>query len=60
MHLKEVLQKLDLHKQFHQDLGEQKNLAAAEPEQTAKLLAKLRAWRKEVGAKMPTPKKDQP
>ena len=42
------------------DLGEQKNLAAAEPEQTAKLLAKLRAWRKEVGAKMPTPKKDQP
>ena len=28
------------------DLGEQKNLAAAEPEQTAKLLAKLRAWRK--------------
>ena len=42
------------------DLGEQKNLAAAEPEQTAKLLAKLRAWRKEVGAKMPTSKKDQP
>ena len=42
------------------DLGEQKNLAAAEPEQTAKLLAKLRAWRKEVDAKMPKPKKGQP
>ena len=40
------------------DLSEQKNLAAAEPEQTAKLLAKLRAWRKEVDAKMPSRKKD--
>ena len=42
------------------DLGEQKNLAADEPEHTAKLLVKLRAWRKKVDAKMPKPKKDQP
>ena len=42
------------------DLGEQENLAATEPERAAKLLAKLRAWRKQVDAKMPRPKKDQP
>ena len=42
------------------DLGEQENLAATEPERAAKLLAKLRSWRKEVDAKMPRRKKDQP
>jgi len=41
------------------DLGEQQNLAAAQPKRARKLLAKLHAWRKEVNAKMPRPKKDQ-
>ena len=42
------------------DLGEQNNLAATQPKRAAKLLAKLRAWRTQVDAKMPRPKKDQP
>jgi arylsulfatase A-like enzyme len=37
------------------DPGEKSNLAASEPERVQALLAKLRAWRQEVGAKMPTP-----
>jgi arylsulfatase A-like enzyme len=37
------------------DIGEQHDLAANEPERTAKLWAKLRAWLKETGAKMPRP-----
>lgn len=37
------------------DPGEQKNLAAAQPEKAAGLLADLRAWRKSVDARMPTP-----
>ena len=42
------------------DLGEQHDLAAAQPERAGELLAKLHAWRKEVNAKMPRPKKNQP
>ena len=42
------------------DLGEQNDLATAESERAAKLLGKLRAWRKEVDAKMPRMKEDQP
>ena len=42
------------------DLGEQNDLATAESERAAKLLGKLRAWRKEVDAKMPRLKEDQP
>jgi arylsulfatase A-like enzyme len=37
------------------DLGEAHDLAAAEPERAARLLARLRAWREEVDAKLPTP-----
>jgi arylsulfatase A-like enzyme len=37
------------------DIGEQHNLAAQEPERTATLAAQLRKWRAEVGARMPTP-----
>ena len=37
------------------DLGEDHDLAAAEPERTARMLSMLRAWRDEVGARMPTP-----
>ena len=40
------------------DLGEQHDLAAAQPKRAATLLAKLQAWRKEVNAKMPRPKKN--
>jgi arylsulfatase A-like enzyme len=36
------------------DIGEQNNLAAKHPEKVKELHAKMIAWRKEVGAKMPT------
>jgi arylsulfatase A-like enzyme len=36
------------------DVGEQKNLAASEPERTKSYVEKLKAWRGEVGAKMPS------
>ncbi len=39
------------------DLSETKNLAAAQPERAKDLQAKLDAWRKETGAKTPTPHK---
>jgi uncharacterized sulfatase len=35
------------------DLGETKDLAASMADRRDKLLAKLRTWRKEVGAQMP-------
>ena len=35
------------------DLSESKNLAAAEPEKTAQLLRRLRAWKKEINAPVP-------
>lgn len=38
-----------------EDLGEQHDLAATKPQQVRQLLAKLHAWRKQVGAQMPTP-----
>jgi arylsulfatase A-like enzyme len=38
-----------------QDIGEKNNLAAAQPDKVKELHAKLIAWRKEVGALMPTP-----
>jgi arylsulfatase A-like enzyme len=38
-----------------QDIGEKNNLAAAQPDKAKELHAKLIAWRKEVGALMPTP-----
>lgn len=37
------------------DVGENRNLSAREPERVKALAAKLEAWRKEVGARMPTP-----
>ncbi len=40
------------------DIGESKNLAADKPEVVKELAAKLAAWRKEVGAKMPVPNPD--
>ena len=40
------------------DIGESKNLAAEKPDVVKELAAKLAAWRKEVGAKMPTPNPD--
>lgn len=39
------------------DLSEQRDLAKANPEKTAELLAKLQAWRRSVGAQMPTERK---
>ena len=42
------------------DLGEQHDLAAAQPERAAKLLANLHDWQKVVSAKMPRPKKNEP
>ncbi len=41
-----------------QDISEQHNLAAKNPGQVKELHAKLVAWRKEVGAVMPTPNPD--
>jgi len=41
-----------------EDLGEQKNLAAANPKKAAELRAKLAAWQKQLGAKMPVPNPD--
>ena len=35
------------------DLGEQKDLVAAEPEKAAELRDRLHGWRKTVGAQMP-------
>jgi len=40
------------------DIGEMKNLAASQPEKAKELHEKLVAWRKEVGAAMPTPNPD--
>jgi arylsulfatase A-like enzyme len=40
------------------DVGEQTDLSAKEPERTAKLLAKLKSWRQSVGAQLPTPNPD--
>ena len=40
------------------DLGEQKNLAAANPKKAAELRAKLASWQKQLGAKMPVPNPD--
>ena len=43
--------------QYHipEDISEENNLAAQEPGKTKALHEKLIAWRKEVGALMPTP-----
>lgn len=40
------------------DIGEQNNLAATMPKKTDELRNRLRAWRKEVGAQMPTKNPD--
>jgi hypothetical protein len=40
------------------DLGEQRDLAASQPAKRDELLAMLHAWRKDVGAQMPTPNPD--
>lgn len=37
------------------DLSEQHNLAAAQPDRVAKMKLTLQAWRKQVGARMPEP-----
>ncbi len=39
---------------LHDDIGEQHNLAAGMPAKVEELRARLRAWRKEVGAQMPS------
>ncbi len=45
---------LELYDLAH-DIGEKNNLAAQQPDKAKALLEKLRAWRTEVGALMPTP-----
>jgi arylsulfatase A-like enzyme len=40
------------------DISESRNLAEEKPEVVKELAAKLNTWRKEVGAKMPTPNPD--
>ncbi|MBN1490730.1 MAG: sulfatase [Phycisphaerae bacterium] len=40
---------------LREDLGEKKNLAAVMPAKAKELQAKLQAWRKQIGAPMPTP-----
>lgn len=45
---------LELYDLAH-DVGEQRNLAAAEPARAQALLHKLQAWRASVGARMPVP-----
>jgi len=46
-------QRLELYN-LKDDIGESKNLAAAQPEKTAELHALMKAWRERVGAQMPT------
>jgi arylsulfatase A len=41
-----------------EDIGEKENLAAKMPEKADELKGRLAAWRKSVGAKMPTPNPD--
>ncbi len=43
---------------LREDIGEQHNLAEQLPRKTAELRERLRAWRKEVGAQMPSPNPD--
>jgi arylsulfatase A-like enzyme len=48
----------DMHVELYnirEDIGEQRDLAAAQPERVNELRDRLHAWRKEVGAQMPTP-----
>ena len=40
------------------DPGERHNLAKAKPDEAKRLRAKLAAWQKRMGAKMPTPNSD--
>jgi arylsulfatase A-like enzyme len=40
---------------IREDIGEQRDLAAALPDKAKELRARLHAWRAEVGAQMPTP-----
>jgi arylsulfatase A-like enzyme len=42
------------------DLGEQNNLAGKEPEKVKALQARLAQWRRDVGARMPTPNPNRP
>jgi arylsulfatase A-like enzyme len=42
---------------LREDIGEKKNLASAQPDKAKELLARLVVWRRETGAKMPTPHK---
>jgi arylsulfatase A-like enzyme len=49
--------KLELY-QLSDDIGEAKDLAAAQPAKRDELLALLRKWRTGVGAQMPTPNPD--
>lgn len=48
----------DMHVELYNirnDIGEQRDLARAMPEKAAELRTRLQAWRKEIGAQMPTP-----
>lgn len=40
---------------IREDIGEEQDLAAAMPQKADELRARLHAWRREVGAQMPTP-----
>jgi arylsulfatase A-like enzyme len=42
-----------------EDIGEQRNLAATNPDKVKELHDKILAWREQVGAKMPTKNDDQ-
>lgn len=48
----------DMHVELYNirdDIGEKRDLAAAQPKRADELRTRLHAWRKEVGAQMPTP-----
>lgn len=48
----------DMHVELYnirEDIGEEKDLAAAMPQKADELRTRLHAWRKDVGAQMPTP-----
>jgi arylsulfatase A-like enzyme len=40
------------------DIGEQRDLVESQPKRVAELRARLHAWRREIGAQMPTPNPD--
>ena len=44
---------------LQEDIGEERNLAASQPERAKALAEKLARWRERIGAPMPTPNRQR-